>query len=541
MPDPGLYPRSAPRPTGSQAERQVYEALCGALPPGWYAWHSLRVRTHDGWMGEGDFVLAEPRRGLLVLEVKGGRIEQRDGHWLQNGRPMEAAPIEQALRFRGLLLDRLREHGCHPPAHGVAACCTDTAFDQPPTQDDLRDLVIGARELTYLPEALPALIERALRPPAGQGGNWIARLHELWGETWKSRLALGHRVQLGVENRIKLEREQLEVLDQLDANERILVEGPAGSGKTLVAREAALRFAAAGKRVLLLTFTEALALWLRRAMADAPTVDVAPIRRFALALLREVGEVQEPAVGSPEWEGMSLRAAELPGIEGRYDVVVIDEAQDLNDGDWLLVQELVSRGRIWAFHDPAQHYWTERTIPRELFPAHFKLRRPQRCHPAIQALADRYVGNVSDEAAIAAGVRDGVIGVLRCPTPASVPQRIGEEITRMRSEGLAPNDIAVLSLRGRAAEGSIVHHDRLGGHRVVLADDAAMAEHVVCDTFLRFKGLERPAIIVTDLDGLRGRQGGPRMHIALTRALDVVRVVGTREAIAADSLLPAER
>jgi hypothetical protein len=145
MPDPGLYPRSAPRPTGSQAEREVYEALRGALPPGWYALHSLRVRTHDGWMGEGDFVLAEPHRGLLVLEVKGGRIEQRDGHWLQNGRPMEAAPIEQALRFRGLLLDRLHEHGCHPPAHGVAACCTDTAFDQPPTQDDLRDLVIGAR------------------------------------------------------------------------------------------------------------------------------------------------------------------------------------------------------------------------------------------------------------------------------------------------------------------------------------------------------------------------------------------------------------
>ena len=52
-----------------------------------------------------------------------------------------------------------------------------------------------------------------------------------------------------------------------------------------------------------------------------------------------------------------------------------------------------------------------------------------------------------------------------------------------------------------------------------------MGDHVVCDTFLRFKGLERPVIIVTDVEGVDEGQRGVRMYIALTRALDVVRVV----------------
>jgi superfamily I DNA and RNA helicase len=135
------------------------------------------------------------------------------------------------------------------------------------------------------------------------------------------------------------------------------------------------------------------------------------------------------------------------------------------------------------------------------------------------------------------GVREKTVGIVSSPPAVSVAERIGEEIDRLRSEKVVPGDIAVLSLRGRAAEGSIIQHAALGGHRVVAADDPAMAEHVVCDTFLRLKGLERPVVIVTDLQGLAGRQGGARMHIALTRALGVVRAVGTRDEITADPLL----
>src|SRR5262249_47822564 len=107
----------------------------------------------------------------------------------------------------------------------------------------------------------------------------------------------------------------------------------------------------------------------------------------------------------------------------------------------------------------------------------------------------------------------------------------------LRGAGLAAGDVAVISLRGRDAESAVLGRSRLGAHDVVAADDAGIADAVVCDTFLRFKGLERPAVIVTDLGGAANRQRGARLYIALTRALDLVRVVGEDAAVHEDPVL----
>ena len=71
----------------------------------------------------------------------------------------------------------------------------------------------------------------------------------------------------------------------------------------------------------------------------------------------------------------------------------------------------------------------------------------------------------------------------------------------------------------------MLQSDALAKHDVVRADDPALVDHIVADTFLRFKGLERPAVIVTDVHLVEG-EVGVRWFIALTRALAVGVVVG---------------
>src|SRR5206468_5680718 len=163
---------------------------------------------------------------------------------------------------------------------------------------------------------------------------------------------------------------------------RLLVEGGAGSGKTLLAREAALRLNSAGRRVLLLTFTEALARWLGEC-TSAPGLEVAPIRRFALTLLGRAGLEASPPSDSSGWDEISMRAAAeaLPRLDAQCDAVVVDEAQDMAPGDWVLIEELARGKPLWAFHDPAQRYWKEREIPHDLFAARFRLPCAHRCHP----------------------------------------------------------------------------------------------------------------------------------------------------------------
>jgi len=94
----------------------------------------------------------------------------------------------------------------------------------------------------------------------------------------------------------------------------------------------------------------------------------------------------------------------------------------------------------------------------------------------------------------------------------------------------------VLSLRGRGSKEGITHRREIGGHRIVLATDPEAGDNMICDTFLRFKGLERPAVIVTDLR-LVSNLYEKRMHIAISRALSLLRIVGVESEIRKDHRL----
>ena len=541
-PQPGLYPRERPRNTESHAEIAVYDALKAHLPTGWYAWHSLRLMEDDGVFGEGDFVIANPERGVLVLEIKGGLIEQKDGRWFRNGAPMERDPRVQAYRFLDKLNHRLYRDGCILPAYGIATSFPDVAFDTPPSQSDLHDTTIGKQDLPWLNERLKALFDRALPAARRPQGQWLERLYYLWGETWIPALKLGSRGTLEDSDRAKLDAEQMRILQMIERNANLLIEGGAGSGKTLVAREAATRFASKDERVLMLCFTRALAEWLRRTIA-APKVQVATIGQFALDLLRSTGVALQEPTDQQGWHELVFQVAAdvVPGIVQAWDAVIVDEAQDLSGPDWDLVFELARNKRLWVFNDPAQHFWDDRSLPSRLLANEFfKIDLPNnhRCAPAIMALADCY--RSADNLKLAEGIiRDGIaadtIGIVQCPSESSLPDRIANEIGKLRSAGFAPNQIAIVSVRGQSGARTF-GMDRIGAYRLVKADDPNADHEIIDDTFLRFKGLERPAVIVTDLNLVSNRRNA-RMYIAITRALTAVRIVAPGESIRHDPVL----
>jgi hypothetical protein len=65
-----------------------------------------------GEFSEADFIIADPNRpSVLILEVKGGQITQRDGRWLQNNIPLKTSPLDQAFIFRRQLIERFRGSG----------------------------------------------------------------------------------------------------------------------------------------------------------------------------------------------------------------------------------------------------------------------------------------------------------------------------------------------------------------------------------------------------------------------------------------------
>jgi len=538
-----LWPKTEPRHTDSEAEKKVYNALKKGLPKGWHAWHSLRLRDRKtGQPTETDFVIADPSGpSILILEVKGGLVEVNDGRWFQNGHLMEKPPLKQAYGFCSFLIQRFKNLKINRPTMGCAVCFPDVLFEKGPFEDNLRGLVISEKDLPYLEKVLPSVMARAVPNPFPVDNNrWRTTLQEFWGETWVPEICLGTRVQMDEENRLRLDSHQLEIFETLEDNDRMLVQGGAGTGKTLLAVAAAQREASKGKRVLLLCFTEALAEFLALCLKES-NVEVHPVKHFAMNLLGEPFSESLSSRTPDYWEEVTLRAAVdgLSSEKKRWDTVILDEGQDFSGNDFELAKECVDKnGKLWIFADVGQAFWPDRLLSHESIQgfAKWNLKKPYRCHPAIQHLDECYAGDCRpDRNLLQKSIKEDVVRIVTC-SESRLQKQIGKEINRLLSGGLKTDDIAVLSLRGMGSEESIVHQKEIGGQRMVLATDPAAGENIICDTFLRFKGLERPAIIVTDLR-LVSNLYEKRMHIAVSRALSLLRIVGLESEILKDERL----
>jgi len=253
---------------------------------------------------------------------------------------------------------------------------------------------------------------------------------------------------------------------------------------------------------------------------------VETVSGFARALAEQAdGPVAPGPIAEPQWKKFFERACDL--AEPRWDAVIVDEAQDFPFEAWALVEGLARGRRLWAFQDPGQCYWTDRAVPAGLFGPPFRLKRGQRSPGGIEALAARYAGEAGDEAAIARAVASRELVLVDCPRPEQAADRVGVEVERLLGEGIKLADVGVVSLQGQSRPEAVFNAPKLGRHEFVLADADGMEERLVADSFLRWKGLERPVIIVADVDPALN-QFAVRMHIALTRALAAVRIVAPK-------------
>lgn len=535
---PGLYPKSGPGEDAPESEKKVYRSLKDDLPANFYAWHLLKLRTSQGQFAETDFLIADPNQGLLILEVKGGQVRKEGGHWYSYDKKLKRPPLKQAQRFRNALLDLFSEKNIKPPGIGLALCFPDTPFTEQPTQADLEGRVIGENDLPYLSDILPDLM--ATIPDFGKpGSGWIKAVHSMWCESWVPQMNLLTRSEERMRKRLELSKEQFSILCGALENDRVLVKGGPGTGKTILARELAKNEASDGKRVLLLTFTLALGSSLADEFTE-PGVTASSIGNFALNLLREKGRTIEEHYEPEFWKNITLEAA-VEGLSGRdklWDTVIVDEGQDMGEYQWDLIGECVQDDRrIWVFMDPGQGFWEDRTIPKALKKefTKFSLTKPYRCPPGIQALVDHYAGKETSMDPIRNDMENDLLRIIKCPED-NVHQEVGSALNELCGEGFSPHDIAVLSLRGMGFEENIMHREELGGHPVRKATDTDAHSHIVCDSFLRFKGLERPAVIVTDLRYVSDKYS-VRMNIAASRAMSVLRIVGAEQEIEKDALL----
>jgi plasmid maintenance system killer protein len=428
---------------------------------------------------------------------------------------------------------------------------------------------VGTHDYVYSPQAVqndrwPSVCFSVNEPDVAQGSAPLQGLKEPWQAHLPKELR-GHVVEeltlgkIAEDEQLRLlllDEEQFRCIDEfLVDNTRALVSGGAGTGKTLIACEAARRLGSQGKRVLLVCFTEALAHWLR-SQINSDKIGVWAIKRLAIDLLDLAGKKVDVPTRREDWTPefwrsvvpLALREAGAAIAALDYNAVVVDEGQDLDADDWELIERLFDENRrLWIFHDPSQSLWPDRSLPATGF-AKYHLRNQYRCYEEIQALASLYQSAAgqrpvrSGSAIQPENVTGRRIVLIQCSSRNDVSHAVAQEIGRCLAEGFQRSDIAIISLVSRTDRGALAGLDELEGHILVRADDKRLRDEVVADSVYRFKGLERPVVILTDLS-LRGREDDAtrraKMNVAITRAQSFLRIIDTSGAISKEPELDA--
>jgi hypothetical protein len=198
------------------------------------------------------------------------------------------------------------------------------------------------------------------------------------------------------------------------------------------------------------------------------------------------------------------------------------------------VEQLAGNRGLWVFRDQRQAFWTERTLPSSLettLAARLQLQQRYRCPAGLAAYAECFAsGDTPTERPSPDQVK------LVVAAPEETKDRVRHLVDELRRQGAKPSDIAIVSLAGQSRS-ELYKLPMLGSHKLVHGDSPEARDHIVMETFLRFKGLERPFVIVCETSGTHLTQFATRMHIGLTRATVAATLVAHPELVAADPRL----
>ena len=372
----------------SNAERKIFDWFKNA--PGtdkWIVLHSLGIATHNKVIyGETDFLVLAPQLGLFALEVKGGRVRRENGIWYFTNRYGKTnskvrGPFEQARDGIFSIMEAIKKRADAEHRHvgnlmfGHGVMFPDIEFTSSGVEEeqwqvfDSRDGEEVKRFIKRLSEGAKEKWE-AIYGPAGKSKfpdyadvKYIANL--LRGD-FDCAVSMSAQLKNASEALIALTKEQYRCLDQLDDNPRCLIQGPAGTGKTLLALEETKKAVARGEKVALFCFNSNLADWLGSYFSNQPDslqpCFVGTFHKYMTQVVKE-GNLLPPYPKDPDKQQRYFQedlpeAAALALLDSgaQFDKIVLDEAQDLIRDSYLEVfgaclERGLSRGRWTMFGD----------------------------------------------------------------------------------------------------------------------------------------------------------------------------------------------
>ena len=502
------------------------------LSSDYYVVHSFKnVYVEDNILHEGevDFVIFNQTKGLLCLEAKAGAIKYEGGYWkyssgciMKHGGPYNQAAGNKwdllnvvqnsslkdvagrckflhAVWFPSISQDRL--HGIKFPkeADRTITLTMEALEDPEPYVSSLFDIELENHIKTDLGERdVRRLIREIICPefnifPSKSFDNDLKKI-------------VFHR----------LLKEQEGLLNYLVEQKSAVINGAAGTGKTMMAVEKATRHASKGERVLFLCYNVMLRDYLDKEYHHE-CIEYMTIDKFACKVAK---------TEKPDYRAAGVRILDMY-ISGSfyYKHVIVDEGQDfgreeIEEADLLqtiydvVIDNEDVDGTFYVFYDKLQLIQAK-NIPKFISDADCKLTLYKNCRNteniaimSLKAISDR-TPKLYD------GAIKGVPARIHYQENSEeVINRVALIIEELNEEGIT--DVAILTCKSEA--GSMLNDVCING----------TFKKKIFTTCRKYKGLEADSIILVDVDEETfGSEAVQRFYVGASRARIRLEIVTT--------------
>jgi len=544
-----IWPEGATR-ASNEPELVFRKCLEAALAErsSWQVIQNLVVQSPDRvGMREIDFLVIDPERGMIVIEVKGGDYRYAPEHgWHRvvrdEPRPDKPGAPKQALGAMYSLVNMIASRAIHdrsrpPYLHGWLVALVDSEIKQSTLPTEAQGHVLDtkhcrdpARLLADIEDLFGALQSYFPHVVCGEDSCVPELVQRILLPSMQARFAVRDEIR----NTRVIENELLRpvrmLLDAADGIDRLMVRGHPGTGKTYAALYRASCDVSAGMRTLVLCFNVPLAASLTARLGAKPvrattTPDEIRERQCVTARVFALAEsaarhAEPPVKLPPQDEGQAYYEALLEvlersaraGVFGKFDSIVIDEGQDFTPAMLRALDALAGDcRRVAFFHDPNQSLYA--STPAAELEARFgqplvlreNLRNSATITEFLRSLAPERLADLTTPPSVRGGQP---VVVWEFPHGDTAGQIAAvERIVRhlVDGEDVRPQDIAIISpfTFHRSAFAGV---ETVAGMPLLSLESAAKrgpdeAPCIRYETLHRFKGLESPVVILNDVAG----------------------------------------
>jgi hypothetical protein len=539
----------------SQAEAKIYRALSQIATKNMRTYYSVRWIAKEGKKrardGEADFVVAHPRFGLIVIEVKGGGINYDALHdeWHSVDRKGEKHkikdPVAQSMRAKYSILNKIKEHQRWDSSQQIA--CAHSVFfpdcdgNGHVSKPDLTREIVGYADDLHDIEAWLEKVSDYQSEPIDEMKLNSSQLHlfdDLFARSFEIKSPLSNLLKDEEEARLKLTSSQMHALDLLRGHRRVAISGGAGTGKTVLAVEKATRLANEGFSTLLTCYNRPLADHLSAVCAGHENLTVLSFHQIcqlwgkkALKLSgRKLFAEAKQAIpdGDQFNDWFPFVLGEAATIVGEtFDAIVCDEGQDFSEDFWLPIEMLLTAEKTSPFYiffdDNQDIYKRARSFPVQEPPFSLSIncRNTRRIHDAAYLY---YHGEaVAPPAIEGTPIKEIIGGDLH-----SQARQISELIRELHlREGVKFDDISVLIGNGYTKHQHYRELMAAAKSKFEIEKEARLDGKVTMDTVSRFKGLESDVVILWGIDDILVEDNKEILYVGLSRAKSLLYLVGS--------------